>query len=170
MVDTATLTVVRDIVAILGALIAFSYYIMTLRNQNKTRQAQIYVQIYNRFSDPDFLERYFNSMKSEPKDFEEYMNRVTNMRENNVREYAESISVGMTFEGMGVLVKGGFIDPQYVADTTGTLVLEYWEQKSQNYTELRNRWSNQRIYKEIEYLYDVVSEIVYREYPEMKPQ
>jgi len=165
-----TIDAVLDVIPAISLSIALVYYALNLRNQNKTRQAQIYVQIYNRFSDPDFLERYFNSMKSEPKDFEEYMNRVTNMRENNVREYAESISVGMTFEGMGVLVKGGFIDPQYVADTTGTLVLEYWEQKSQNYTELRNRWSNQRIYKEIEYLYDVVSEIVYREYPEMKPQ
>lgn len=169
MVDLAALTIVRDIVAILGALIAFSYYMMTLGYQNKTRQAQIYVQIYNKFSDPDFLERYFDAMNFKPRDFEEYINTLESIRNSKTREYAELVSVGTFFEGIGVLVRRGFIDPQYVADTLGTLILDYWEQKEPLYTELRERWSNPRIYKEIEYLYDAVSEIVYREHPEMKP-
>jgi hypothetical protein len=33
------LQVVRDLVAIVGVIAGFSYYIMTVRNQNRTRQA-----------------------------------------------------------------------------------------------------------------------------------
>jgi hypothetical protein len=104
-----------------GILVGIFYYIMTLRNQNKTRQAQIYVQLYNKFSDPDFLERYYVAMSFKPKDTDEYVKTLESRFDNDIRKYAELVSVGTTLEGMGVLVKRGFIDPQYVADTMGTL-------------------------------------------------
>ena len=39
MIDLVMLQVVRDVVAILGVIIAFSYYIIILRNQNTSRNA-----------------------------------------------------------------------------------------------------------------------------------
>ena len=152
----------------IGMIIALTYYSFQIRNQNKTRQAQIYLQIYNKFADPDWLERYYKSRIFKPKDFEDYVNTLTDLRENNTRAYAELVSVGATFEGMGVLIKRGFIDPQYVADTMTSLIIHYWEEKEHLFRELRERWNNPRIYEEIEYLYSVISEIDIKEHPELK--
>jgi len=165
MVDYGTVSIVLTGI---GLIIALTYYSLQIRNQNKTRQAQMLVQIYNKFTDVDFLDNYYTSMNLKPTNFEDYLETITSLRENNTRGYAELISVGTTLEGMGVLVRRGFIDSQYVADTYGTLILQYWEQKGPFYKELRERWGNPRIYREMEYLYDVVSEIVYREDPDTR--
>ena len=152
----------------IGMIIALTYYALQIRNQNKTRQAQIYIQIYNKFTDPEWLERYFKSRVWKPKDFEDFVNTLADIRENKTRSYADLVSVGATFEGMGVLIKRGFIDPQYVADMMGTLIVEYWNEKEHLYRELRERWNNPRIYQDLEHLYDVVSEIVYKQHPELR--
>ena len=170
MIVLVDYSLILQAIQTVGILVGIFYYIMTLRNQNKTRQAQIYVQIYNKFSDPDFLERYYDAMSFKPRDTDEYVKTLESRFGNDNRKYAELVSVGTTLEGIGVLVKRGFIDPRYIADTMGTLIVEYWEDKEHLFFELRKRWNNPRIYPEIEHLYKVVSEIVYKEHPEMKPQ
>ncbi len=58
------LSVVRDLVAIFGVIAGFGYYVLTVRNnqenqrqQLETRQAQLYMQVYNvSHNDPSYLE------------------------------------------------------------------------------------------------------------------
>ena len=48
------LSVIRDLVAIFGVIAGLTYYMTTVRNQNRTRRAQLYMQIFNRLSSLDF--------------------------------------------------------------------------------------------------------------------
>ena len=49
MVELAFLQVVRDIVAIGGVVAGFTYYVITIRNQSRTRQAQLLMNLYESY-------------------------------------------------------------------------------------------------------------------------
>lgn len=69
MVDYQTISIV---LTGLGLMIALIYYSMQIRNQNKTRQAQLFMQIYDRWLDPDFLRYYVRSYKMEYEDLDDF--------------------------------------------------------------------------------------------------
>ena len=48
MIDAQTLQAVSVSLAALGFLMASTYYILTLRNQYRARQAQLFMQLYQR--------------------------------------------------------------------------------------------------------------------------
>ena len=51
MVDLQMISVT---LAALGFLVGTTYYILILRNANKTRRTQLFMNMYNRFNDKDF--------------------------------------------------------------------------------------------------------------------
>jgi len=69
MVDPTVLTMVRDIVAILGVIGGFTYYVMTVRSSQRnqtlslkaqeqaleTRQAQLFMYIYDKWSSREYI-------------------------------------------------------------------------------------------------------------------
>jgi len=55
MVDLLMLQVVRDLVAIFGVIAGFTYYVLTVRNAQKTRRALLFTQIYSDFTRPENL-------------------------------------------------------------------------------------------------------------------
>lgn len=40
------LSTIQDLVAIFGVIAGFNYYVLTVQNQRKARQAQLFIQIY----------------------------------------------------------------------------------------------------------------------------
>jgi hypothetical protein len=60
------LSTIRDLVAIFGVIAGFSYYVITVRtnqrnqqNQLETRQAQLFWNIYDKFETRENSERFF---------------------------------------------------------------------------------------------------------------
>jgi hypothetical protein len=45
MVDLVMLQVMRDLVAIFGVIAGFSYYVMVVRNANKSRRTQVVLNL-----------------------------------------------------------------------------------------------------------------------------
>ena len=45
------LSLIRDFVAIFGVIAGFSYYVLTVRNQIKTRQAQLFYSLNRDFTE-----------------------------------------------------------------------------------------------------------------------
>jgi hypothetical protein len=45
MVDLVMLQVMRDLVAIFGVIAGFSYYVMVVRNSNKSRRTQVVLNL-----------------------------------------------------------------------------------------------------------------------------
>jgi sensor domain CHASE-containing protein len=51
MVDQVTIQTIGVLVAASSVLIGVVYYILQMREQNKNRQAQLFMQIYNHYLD-----------------------------------------------------------------------------------------------------------------------
>ena len=115
------LSVVRDLVAIFGVIAGFSYYVLTVRNaqrnqqhQLETRQAQLFMQIYDRFTTKEFQLDYRTLAVSD--DWTDYDDFIQNIRGLENVETSNPIAVTLTyFEGLGVLVEEGLIDVNLVA-------------------------------------------------------
>ena len=97
----------------LGLTASIVYYARVIGNQNKTqelqletRQTQLFMQIYNRWTDPLFNENYFDLMDREWEDFDDWMKRYG----DQVKIRASNRAIDQYFESIGVLVYRGLID------------------------------------------------------------
>jgi len=114
-----------DIIPILALAAAIIYYVSISKSQNNTRKAQLFMQIYNRFQDKEFLRQNIEIMNMEWVDFDDFWEKYGLI----VNPEATSLifSVGTYFEGIGVMVKEKLIDVKLVDDLMTGLVVRYWE-------------------------------------------
>ena len=80
MIDYQTLSIVFTGLSI---SIAAFYYINTLRNAQKTRQIQMFMQLYESKYDQEGLEALFTLMYLEWEDFDDYMEKYSHVTGNN---------------------------------------------------------------------------------------
>ena len=171
------LSVIRDLVAIFGVIGGFTYYALTVRNAQRTReltlkaqeqtletrQAQMFMQIYNAsHNDPTYLEAQRRCFELQINSYEDYLR----IQENE--EDREAFGrVGMFYEGLGVLVKEGYISIRLVALLmTGTTRMLY-ERLWKNWVEEgRVRMGYRRYRSEAEYLYNELMRYI-EENPEL---
>jgi hypothetical protein len=152
-----TLEQVIYVLPLLGLAASLFYYALVLRNQNTTRQAQMFYGIYNRTSQADFVEAW-NAFTSW-----EYANLDEAMK---IREDAPNSHYGMTlsvyFDGLGVLVRLGLVPIQYIANFLQVFIRHYWIVR-----EGRERFNDPRRHVEVEHLYTELMKYL-EEHPELK--
>lgn len=168
MVEIETVSIVFTGLSI--SLAAF-YYIMTLRNaqrtqqqQLETRQAQLFMQIYSGFYDKENMKsilKFINQDKYMKLDFIKF-------DESQEDLYASFASVANYFEGIGVLVKRRLIDPTLVDDLMSGAATRMWETYGPNIVELREKYGYPQLYEYIEYLHDEIKSIVDKQHPDFK--
>ena len=185
MVDLAMLQVVRDLVAIFGVIAGFSYYVMTVRNAQKTRelslkaqeltlkaqeqaletrQAQLYMNLYATYHSPEFRELLYKIMfHQEWKDYDEWKEKYG---EENYQELVAFGSVMGYFNGLGLLVRKGLIDVDTVYELLSSFVLWVWE-KHLPIVQVKRDESNRPFWNEFEYLYNEIMKID-QQHPELK--
>ena len=166
MVDYQTLSI---IFAGLSIGLAAIYYMMTLRNsqraqqqQVETRQAQMFMGIYNQMNQPDFIDAWMAVMKMEWSNWEEYM-QICNDPELN----RNLLVVGMFYEGLGVLVKNNLVPMKLFAETITGFTRMWWEKFIPILEEGRREFDSPRWYSETEYLYNELMKYI-EEHPELK--
>jgi hypothetical protein len=123
MVDYGTISLVFTG---LGIIVAISYYTLTLRNANRTRQAQLFMQIYNRFNTPEFVDQMYHlRFRWIPPQLDDMSEFLTS------EEYREDFNIVAStvyfFEGIGVLVSKGLIDVELVDDLMSGPLTHIWE-------------------------------------------
>lgn len=138
------------------------YYASVLRNQNKTRQAQLFMQVYSQWYDPDFWKNWDNIMNFEFKDYDEYFEKITPEINHS------TLSIFAFLEGIGVLVKRELIAASFIDDLMSALVVDFWEKMKPVYTEARVRRNSPTVAEWVEYLYDTIKPIMEEQHPEMK--
>ena len=139
----------------LSISIAAFYYIGTLRNANRmreltiksqenaleTRQAQLFIQLFNRFNDANFYSKYDESVnRSEWKEYEQ-----------------ERETIGLVaafFEGIGVLVEQKLVNINLVSKLMSTNIMAFWENVEPVIREYRDRNQNPYAWEYVEWLYD----------------
>ncbi len=122
-----------------GLLVGIFYYVTTLRNAQKTRelalksqeqaletrQAQLFMQIYQDMSSPEHYKRTNELYSMEWEDWDDYDRKYGS--ENNPENYALRFSTWSRINGVGLLVKDGLIDVGRVHDLMRTTILWQWE-------------------------------------------
>ena len=118
MVDYSTLSIVFTGLSI---SIAAFYYILTLRNTQKnqqlqleTRQAQLFMQMYNR-ADDALHESFNHIMRIEYRDFRDYWEKYGPDSDDDMSPHIRQMAYFL--EGLGVLVKERLLSMRLVALT-----------------------------------------------------
>jgi hypothetical protein len=133
---------------------------MVLRNQKETRQAQLFMQVYNQFT----MEKYkhlWELMRWEWKDYDDLRDKYSGI-ENRQKMSA----INSWFEGLGVLVRSDLVPIGLVVSFIGEVILNYWEKYGPYILEVRVRRNSSRIHREMEYLYNTTKAYL-EEHPEL---
>jgi hypothetical protein len=161
MVDVQTLSIVLTGIGIIGAIV---YYTLTLRSANRTRQAQLFMQIYSKWNGMEFSRQFEIVMNMEWTDFDDF-----NRKYGSDIEYATAVRmVSRFFEGIGLYVKRGLIDVTMVDDLMSGATMRFWEKYRSIMVEARTQWNWPQMLEWTEYLYNEIMPIVEEQHPELK--
>jgi hypothetical protein len=176
MVDLALLQSVSYMAGALGVCVAAVYYIMVLRTNQRsvkatleTRQAQLFMGVYDKFSSKEFSDDMNKLIFNEPPQYasyEEFQEKYG--YEKNPQYYSSLVRMAMLLEGVGVLVKRGLIDVGFVDDLMSVVITRFWELTSSAWNEYRVREGDQAMWEFVEYLYNEVKPIYQRQWPVIK--
>jgi hypothetical protein len=117
------ITEISAIVAAAGVLVGVAYYILDMRNQAKVRQTDMVMRLYAIFGSTEFQKAYHEIMTVEIKDYADASKKYR----TNVEVLAAFYSVGVFFEGIGVLVKRELINIDLVDDLFSGPISDTWE-------------------------------------------
>jgi hypothetical protein len=133
MVDLVTLQTISYMAGALGVCIAAIFYVLNLRisqrNQRltlETRQAQLFMNLYDKISSPETNRMIVNVQyygSSYPGWSEFYEKHVA----TNSALYQEFASVASYFNGLGILMKKGFVDVDMVEEFIANRVPVIWK-------------------------------------------
>ena len=157
MADAQTISIIFAGVSI-G--IAALYYTLTLRNtqraqqlQLETRQAQLFMQAYNRFTEKEFQKSWFEIVSQwEWDDYDDFMAKYG--PKTNSEDASKWGSVLAYFEGLGVFVEQGLIDIELVSRLGSTNIINCWEKFGPVFEEYTRRTGNPYAYDYLEWLYN----------------
>ena len=168
MIDYSTLAIV---LTGLGLTASILYYTMVLRNANKTqqlaletRQAQLFMQMYNRWRDTFKTDEHSLVISRKISNWEELKSKI-NSDENYQRTLSELAGF---YEGLGVLVKAGYLSIHPIALMwTGVTTLFWTNVLEPTIDDWRKEKNLKRLWSEAEYLCRELLRYV-EEHPELK--
>jgi hypothetical protein len=171
MVDLALLQSVSYIAGALGVFIAAIFYVLNLRISQRnsklalktqeqtleTRQAQLLMSIFQNYSSKEFqtdMEEMAHVWKWS--DYDDFMTRYGM---ENVKEIGKHATVFQIYEGTGVFVKRGLVNPELVYDLMRESVIVIWEKFSPIIENWRTRYNAPQIYLGFEFLYHEMKKV-----------
>lgn len=147
------------VVPILALTASILYYAMNLRNANKTqhlqletRQAQLFLNIFNVYASKQFQkDREALMALWKWTDYDDFFRQYG--PDVNPEAHAVWDSTITWLEGLGVLVKRGLIDPELVYDIMYGFVINFWEKHLPIFIKFREQWGP-KMFEDLEALYD----------------
>jgi hypothetical protein len=148
MVDVDTLSIVLTGT---GLMIALTYYALQIRNQNRTRQAQLYMQVFSQLSSTEKWREYLEILELEWDDYIDFQ-RKHGVLSGNLDTYAKITSLWWTYVTVGNLVSENLIDIKSVYSLLDSMPIAQWKKWEPIILELRNRIEESDAYAPFEYL------------------
>jgi len=172
MVDLTGIQAAYYMIAATGVLVAAIYYVYNMRASQRnsllalkaqeltleTRQAQLLMSIYQTYSSKEFqtdMEEMVHHWKW--KDYDDYMRKYGPFK--NVMMNGKNATVLYTFDGTGVFVRRGLVNPDLVYDLMRESVIATWEKWLPIISEWRLRFNAPQIYYDFEFLYDEMKKV-----------
>jgi len=132
---------------------------LTLQTQQQaleTRQAQLFMQIYNRWNTTEVSKQYGRiRFTYNIHGWEDYLQLTgyTNGKLENVEAFSDFQTLSQFFEGIGVLVQRGLIDVGLVEDLLANRVIWWWELYQPISEGARKVTGDPKLHNHAEYLY-----------------
>ncbi len=160
MVEMQTISIVLTGI---GMIIALVYYGFQIRNQNRTRQVQLFMSLYSQMRSKEFVRDTRELSSWQWEGFEDFRNKYGSRadKEANTLYY----SIANFFDGIGVLVRRGEIDPKLVEELMSSWIIWFWEKFGDIIKEYR-KVSYPQYLESVEYLYNKIKPIATEEHPE----
>ncbi|MCW4019922.1 MAG: hypothetical protein NWF14_01645 [Candidatus Bathyarchaeota archaeon] len=146
MVEASLVNLVELGVLVVGVVIA----LQQLRDIQQTRQTELFMSLYNRFSETECNEKLNEFLTSEwdsLKDMYDKSGPIT-----DPKTYSRMLSLLHYFEGIGVLVQRKQIDPDLVADLMSNTTLLVWNKFKPILVEVREVFQRPSSFEGFEYL------------------
>lgn len=154
-------TSVSIILASASVIVGVVLAVLQLRDQVRTRQAQLFMELYNHFSNKEFM-RYLAEILHVVKyeEFDESQDKPIFLLGETDIEVASTVGeVCAFFEGMGLLVKRKLIDINLVAELLSSPVCWVWEKLEPRIKRARELRQRPQIWEWFEYLYNEIQRI-----------
>jgi hypothetical protein len=159
MVELMTFQTIFQFLQTVGILVGVFYYIMTLRNnrrnqelQLETRQAQLFINIFNTFSSKQYQKDRERMLRSwEFESFEDFFSKYG--PEVNPEDHAIFDMFISHFEGIAVLVQRRLIEPKLVYDLMYGSIIAFWEKFEPVFMGLREMSESPKTLQDLESLY-----------------
>lgn len=149
--------------ASVSVVVAAILAVLQLKQRNDTRQAQLFMELYNEFYNPSFHRRWMELVyvyqQSDLLDSEGMPTFLT----GDLDKYIEASALSSYFEGIGLLVKKGLIDINLVAELMSTPLFFVWEKVADLVMKVRELLGRPQIYEWFEYLYHEIQKIPSRQ-------
>ena len=147
-----------------SVVVGIIYYIFTARTTLQTRQAQLFMQVYNKWQEKEFnLSKQLVLQEYRCLSIEDYEEVLKD------KEKAANFRVVSTaLEGLGVLVKRGLVDVGIVDDMMSGDVIGFWEKYGGAVREFRLRRGYPQALEWAEYLYGEVKAVAVGQHPNLK--
>ena len=158
MVDPITIQMIRDTAAIVGVMVALGYYILNIKNQRQTRQAQLFMQLYREYRQKDMWKDGWELLQYEWDDFEDFVEKYDSSVD--IDNFVKRYWYWSYFDGMGILLKKGLIDKEMVYNLQGGYgAVWMWEKYKNIITESRERMNAPEHFVMFEYLVDEIKNL-----------
>jgi len=158
-----------------GIIVGVAYYVLNIQNNQRnqelslkaqqqsaeTRQTQLFLQLYSQYYNKDWVASLHKvSYDIKYQSFDDWWE---NYGPSNPDKFQSFDLLSHYFEGAGVLVRKGLINPMLVADLLSEEIISYWEKMGPLIEEFRIRTNNPRLGENQEYLYTLL-----KQNPELK--
>jgi hypothetical protein len=130
--------------------------LQTQRQALETRQAQLFMQVYNRWSSVEVTKGYGFLRYQYPNLKGEDLFRSTDPYDEE--KFVAIHSMNQYFEGLAVLVEEGFIDIDLVQNLFSRRIIWFWERMETFYQFLRKHLDDPTQYDSVERLYYVLKQ------------
>jgi hypothetical protein len=150
------LSVVRDLVAIFGVIAGFSYYVLTVRNSQRSQQIsresqqlQLLMQLAS-FVNIEFSKNALELINMEWTDFDDFERKYGS--DFNPDNYAKRQAIWSAYDTLGQALKRGLIDRDLLFERVGNTPMFYWKKFEDVIKEIRRRYNQPLSMINLEYL------------------
>lgn len=160
-----TVEQVLYVVPLLALSASITYYAMVLRNQNKTRQTQLFMNLYTQVRSKEFVRDTRELSSWQWNDFNDFRTKYGSRADKEANTLFHSTA--NFFDGIGVLVERNELDPKLVEELMSSWIIWFWEKFGEVIEEYR-KVSYPQYLEKVEVLYNKIKPIAVKEHPQFK--
>jgi hypothetical protein len=139
-------------VSLLGLAASITYYAIIIGNQNRTRQAQLFTQLYRDHRTPENLRLLGKAMSMSWINYDDFHTKYNNR--DKMEERLPYTVWSMYYQEIGVLLKEGLISIELVAQFLPDGFRGYWKKFEPIILETRKMSDYPEYFSGMEYLYN----------------